>query len=284
MGIAIAQPGRPRTVSTYAELTALTGQYVGERVPVTGLGARGHEFWWNGSIWVPEGGRVVLAQNGTGLPFIEPAATFTSVSVSDNGGNVQLSSAGVHGLTTSPAAGKSIYVSAGTGWTVGFYTILTVDDTDSITIDLAYDAGLGSPTIALANTEVTAYSITVPGGLIGSNGYINLYILATCTNNANVKTIRAKLGGTTYFDPNLAADLDSSSGAAFERKIANRNSQSSQVVISKSSVASYSTVPAANTSGTVNTAIDQTLAITLQPSTENDNLKIEAYSIEVVPG
>jgi hypothetical protein len=268
---------RPRTVSTYSQLAALTGKYMGERVPVTGLN---HVFWWNGSKFIPEGGRITLAQYGAGLALIQPAATFTGITVSDNGGNVQLSGAGIHGLTTTPAVGKSIYISAGTGWAAGFPTILSVDDPDSITLNVPYDAGLGSPTIALANTEVTAYSVPIPGGLLGPNGYIRVYILATGTNDANPKTIRVKLSSTAYFE----VDLASSSGGAFERIIANRNSQAAQVVLLKSQIASYGTVPSANTSGTVNTAIDQTLAITLQPSTANDNLKIESYSIGIVPG
>jgi hypothetical protein len=267
----------PRTVATYAQLAALTGKYIGERVPVTGLN---HVFWWSGSKWNPDGRRISLAQDGAGLALIQPAATFTDITVSDNGGNVQLSSAGVHGLTTTPAAGKSIYISAGTGWEAGFSTIISVDDTDSITLNVPYDVGLGSPTIALAGTEVTAYSVPIPGGLLGPNGHMCIYLLATCTNDANSKTIRVKLNSTAYVE----VDLASTSGGAFERVIANRNSQASQVAILKSQIASYGTVSSANTSGTVNTAIDSTLTITLQPYTANDNLKIESYSIEIVPG
>lgn len=105
--------------------------------------------------------------------IVAPAVTFIGLSITDNGGNTQISSAGVHGLTTGGAAGYDVYVSWAGGTGVdGFYTVLTVDDTDSVTIDLPYDAGLGTPTIAVINTKVEVARMSIPAGVFSTAGGI----------------------------------------------------------------------------------------------------------------
>lgn len=99
--------------------------------------------------------------------IVAPAVTFIGLSITDNGGNTQISSAGVHGLTTGGAAGYDVYVSWSGGTGVdGFYTVLTVDDTDSVTIDLPYAVGLGTPTVAVIGTEVEVSRMTIPAGVM----------------------------------------------------------------------------------------------------------------------
>lgn len=109
----------------------------------------------------------VLAKSGVKVSLVEPATTFINSVPSSSGGGTTttLTSAGVHGLTAAVSVGASIYISAGTGWTVGLYRITALDlDTTgvAITISVPFSAGFGTPTIALANTIVTLVSIDVP--------------------------------------------------------------------------------------------------------------------------
>lgn len=103
--------------------------------------------------------------------IIAPGLAFVGLSIADNAGKVQINSAGAHELTAPNAVGYDVYVSWAGGTGVdGFYTILTIDDLDSLTIDLAYDAGLGVPTVALINTKVELGRLTIPARALAVSG------------------------------------------------------------------------------------------------------------------
>lgn len=96
--------------------------------------------------------------NLTPVSLVQPAATFTTLTYSDDAGNVKLVSAGVHDLTNAVAQGASLYVTwtGGTGVT-GFYEVLDADTaTDEVTIDLPYiDATV---TISIAAPGVVTWT------------------------------------------------------------------------------------------------------------------------------
>src|SRR5690606_15905457 len=99
--------------------------------------------------------------------YIAPAPTFTATPPSSAAGGAEtlLTSAGAHGLTGAEAVGKHLYIASGTGWSTGFYEITEIaEDTTGTTIqiDVPFDAGFGTPTIALAGTEVTFTTLTIP--------------------------------------------------------------------------------------------------------------------------
>lgn len=109
--------------------------------------------------------RLSAASYGSAIPIsvVSAAATFTSVTYADNEGKVQLVSEGVHGLTTDPAVGASIYVAWADGTGVsGLYEIISIDSTKLITIDRTYATGLGTPTVTLAGSEITLATIAIP--------------------------------------------------------------------------------------------------------------------------
>ena len=220
----------------------------------------------------------VLAKSASQLLLINPAATFTAVSVSDNGsGLVRLTSAGVHGLTTSPAVGANIYVSAGTGWTVGFYEVVTVVDTTKIDIQLAYDAGLGTPTIALVNTEVTLVSSTIPALL--ANSVIRTDVTTSSADtSAATKIIRVRLNTTEF----SAITLSTSPNNRRVTIIHNRNSTGSQVAgISLTTASGEGSLGSSPPTGSVDTSVSTTLNITMQINTANIAAGINRYFIEL---
>ena len=53
----------------------------------------------------------IVFKSGEPVSVICVASTFTSLSYANNGGKVQITSSGVHGLTISPAVGAKVYVS-----------------------------------------------------------------------------------------------------------------------------------------------------------------------------
>lgn len=215
--------------------------------------------------------------NPVGL--VEPAATFVTLTYDNNAGNVRLLSAGAHGLTAAIAVGASVYVTWATGTGVnGLYevTALDVDTTGlAITIDLAYVVGLGTPTVAVANTEVTLVSVTVPGWSMGVGGGMEVDALFTLTNNATVKTLGMTFGGSAF----LTAAGASNSSASVQKILNNRGG--SQIISNAASAVGHGLSTGANVTLTVDATVDQTFAITVKPATANNLMRLEAFKLHV---
>lgn len=215
------------------------------------------------------------------VALVEPAATFTSVTPSSaaSGADTLLTSAGVHGLTGAISVGASIYISAGTGWTVGFHSItaIAVDTTGTtIQIDTPYSASMGTPTIALANTEVTIATIAIPP--LFANSYIDIDWSYSWPSSANTKTARVKYGGTTFY----AAPLTTSVASRTSILISNKGGTNSQLSgIGTGNVIGFGTAGVTTTSGTVNSNVTQDLVLTMQPTTANEIVAHDRHIIQV---
>lgn len=168
------------------------------------LGPEGCDMRSDATGWIPEQGSVVYRKTTKSNAIVCPAATFTSVTPSSAAGGVDtvLTSAGVHGLTTAvciTAGASYIYVSGGTGWTVGFHkiTAIAVDSTGvTVQIDTPYNAGFGTPTIVLANsgTDVVLDTVTLPR--LRANSKVTTDASMAVINSGNNKNFKVKLGGT----------------------------------------------------------------------------------------
>lgn len=213
------------------------------------------------------------------VSLVEPAATFVTLTYDDDSGSVRLNSAGAHGLTAAVAVGEDIYVTWATGTGVnGFYEVTALDaDTTgvAITIDLPYVVGLGTPTVAVANTEVTVATITVPGWAMGTGGGMEIDALFSLTNNATVKTLGMTYGGGVL----LAAAAANNSSACIQKLMCNRGG--SQVVSNSASAVGHGLSTGANVFLTVDTTVDQTFAITVKPATANNLMRLEAYKLHI---
>ena len=213
------------------------------------------------------------------ISLVEPADTFVTLTYSDDSGSVQLVSAGAHGLTAAVAVGEDIYVTWATGTGVdGFYEVTSLDsDTTgvAITIDLPYVLGLGTPTVAVANTEVTVATVTVPGWAMGTGGGMEIDALFSLTNNATVKTLGMTYGGGVL----LAAAAANNASACVQKLMCNRGG--SQVVSNSATAVGHGLSTGANVFLTVDTTVDQTFAITVKPATANNLMRLEAYKLHI---
>jgi hypothetical protein len=213
------------------------------------------------------------------VSLVQPAATFITLTYSDDGGSVQLDSAGAHGLTAAVAVGASVYVTWATGTGVnGFYEV-TALDTDTtgvaITIDLPYVTGLGTPTVAVANTAVTLASVTVPGWSMGVGGGMEIDALFTLTNSATAKNIGMTYGGGVL----MAVSAANNASACAQKLMCNRGS--SQVVSNAANMVGHGLSTSANVFLSVDATVDQTFAITAQPAAANNVVKLEAFKLLV---
>jgi hypothetical protein len=211
--------------------------------------------------------------------LVEPAATFITLTYNDNAGSVRLVSAGAHGLTAAIAVGASVYVTWATGTGVnGLYEVTALDaDTTgvAITIDLPYVVGLGTPTVAVADTQVTLASVTVPGWSMGVGGGMEIDALFTVTNNSTVKTLGMTYGGGVL----LAAAAANNTSACVQKLMCNRGG--SQVVSNSATAVGHGLSTGANVFLSVDATQDQTFAITVKPATANNLMRLEAFKLHV---
>lgn len=141
----------------------------------------------------------IVFKSGEPVSVICVASTFTGVTYANNGGKVQLSSAGAHGLTTSPAVGASVYVSwSGGNGVNGLYKVLSVDSTTAFTIDLTYVVGLGTPSVAVVNAVITAVSISLP--VLSPTSKITNHIMTGFVASSALKQIFAYINSTSFYN------------------------------------------------------------------------------------
>lgn len=230
---------------------------------------------FNPMLWGNNGSPKVIAKSAVASSIIEPAATFATLSYANNGGKVQISSAGVHGLTTSPAAGKQVYVSwaGGTGVN-GLYTILSVDSTTAITINLTYVLGLGTPTVAILNTEVTLASITLPP--LKADSQVEIRATYSITSSTSARTIYARLN-TTQISMNSTSAANAT--VRFWNVMCNRGATNSQITETSTT---FPTSTAAVSATAVDTTVNTNLTLSGKPAAANEHVTLESYTITVM--
>lgn len=220
-----------------------------------------------------------VAKSGVRVQLIEPAVTFTAVTASSaaSGTETLLTSSGAHGLTSAVAVGRDIYISSGTGWTVGFYTITGIAvDTSGVTIQIATPfTGQGSPTIALANTEVVAASIAIPA--LAPQSVIEIKVTYTSDDLSGAsKRVIGRFGGQSIYNVNTTT----APTINLSRRIHNRNSTGSQALSwSGSSNKSYDVSTFTIETTTVDTSVPNVLELSLQPTVANSSMSMQMYLV-----
>ena len=156
---------------------------------------------------------------------------------------------------------------------------------------------VGNPITTVVSTaaETTIFSTTVLGGTFGTNHGLQLVISGDVLNNTGAGRgfiLRLKYGGTTFatFDSSgaLASNATRRGWQAVTNLSAN-NSVSNQFSfgecrVSNTGVSGTSVSVASNLQSThnalaINSAISQTLAVTIQPEVNSASLSIRPFSI-----
>ena len=133
----------------------------------------------------------------------------------------------------------------------------------------------GVAVVAVANTEITLASVTVPGWSMGVGGGMEIDALFTVTNNATVKTLGMTYGGGVL----LAAAAANNTSACVQKLMCNRGS--SQVVSNSATAVGHGLSTGANVFLNVDATVDQTFAITVKPATANNLMRLEAFKLHV---
>lgn len=148
-------------------------------------------------------------------------------------------------------------------WGVLFHSSVAVDLTGSV-------------------AETTMRSVTVPGGLLGLNGVLRVSAAWSYTGSVNAKTLRFKLGGTTFAQADNSATAANVTGAG-RFILSNRGALNSQLGNPAFSMGLSYAGTQAFTTAAVDTSIDQVLTVTGQLASAPELLRLERLLIEVLP-
>jgi len=135
----------------------------------------------------------------------------------------------------------------------------------------------GATTVTGITTEATLASVTIPGGSVGPRGSIRVHLLCSVNNDASVKTLRVKLGNTTFASSSLASVATTSGWV----HIYQRGVQNSQVC-HPSIISSLTSSGAAVVIGAEDLSTDKLLTITGQLADGTDSMTLEAWSVEIL--
>lgn len=207
----------------------------------------------------------------------QAAATWTSLSASDDGGLLRLSSAGVHGLATT---GRKVPLTFASGMSSGLYTISSIPNTTDIIFTQAYTA-VTTPASVLAGSEATIWTMTLPANAFGTYGVLSVVGSVASTGSTNNKQFRLLLGGTAVVaQTNVSAVADVIS--RFEWRVANMGATNVQQN-SVHRLGTAATVAAITGTGSKDTTTALTLAMTCTMATANEFINPFGMLVRLAP-
>lgn len=135
--------------------------------------------------------------------------------------------------------------------------------------------------------EEVAVSVKIPGGLMSTNGQLEILHLTSHTNNANTKRLRirhfdsitAASGGSYY----SASFTTSNSSQAFTY-IKNDNSMTAQFGHSAGTTAGFGSSGVAGTTGAMDTNLDSYILFNVELTNASDFVALEAFWITYLEG
>lgn len=143
-------------------------------------------------------------------------------------------------------------------------------------------SGTGVSAPADTSEDILA-TINVPA--LSAGAIWRLWMIVSCTNNTNVKTMRVRFGGIggTVF---TAIPVTSQAGAGFVVGSWNRNATNSQIGLNGNAGGQGSTglgvTGGAPVTSSLDTSVATTVVITGQKATSGDTLTLEAYVFELL--
>lgn len=123
-------------------------------------------------------------------------------------------------------------------------------------------------------SENTLATIAIPANTLGANGMIRLFLLLTQTSSVNDKTLRVKLGATTF----ATRVQTTATHYGYYAWIVNRNATNSQIGTEYASNSGQGTT----TTGSENTTAALNLVITGQKETGSETITLNGYTVEIV--
>jgi hypothetical protein len=127
-------------------------------------------------------------------------------------------------------------------------------------------------------TDITLLSTTLPGGAMGAHGSLFLFAQEVMASSGNAKVVKLKIGGSTVNQQGYTTTLQSTAPRVFRNKgVADRNVSNANTGFN----ASGTTGP---NHTTIDTAVDQTVLITMQLANATDYAGLTGAFLQITPG
>lgn len=143
--------------------------------------------------------------------------------------------------------------------------------------DVFYTQATPSTSVTGTTALTSLWTTTIPGGMLGSNGRLEIDTIVEVTNNANLKNVRVWYGGTEINIRTLA----SVPNYQFMSYLINLGAENSNGY-------PYNTLGLTNFNGftksALNTAVDQQLKITTTPTSTLDTISLRSVGITIKRG
>lgn len=162
------------------------------------------------------------------------------------------------------------------------YTNTYVPGTSSFDIPASPTAvvSAGPGAFTGVTSEITAISVTVPGGAMGKHGSLRWSLLFTHNNNANNKVLTHKFGSGV-----IATSTRTTATASRENNIITNAGRVDKQIANNGGIAfndGTTTVPNPSIHS-INTGVDQVLSFTLTHGTATDFATLDRVVVEVLP-
>lgn len=252
-----------------------------------------NDVYHNG-VWYSRSG---IAQ----IPQVLAQTSVPAILVGLNGATDSVAVGGLLTFSTALAANPGncwVYLPAGMvsgrsdGWHYGVGASTTTiqlkdhfvangaDFTPFISTVTANAVGTAAAIAQTTATDIQMFGVTMPGGSLGRNGQVRITVGMSSTNNANAKPVKFFLDGSSFAGGGIT--LANIAGFNLVRGFSNRGALNSQVSAASSAIGSFSNTTAVFT--TVDTSVDKVLRVTAQIAVATDNIVMETFLIEMMPG
>lgn len=266
------------SVFTWALKPSAAALGQGRTIFISDIGVNGSWWYSDGTQWIPEQPIVLVQESGGWL--VPALITGDAATYSQSGTTVTVTSTG-HNMTN-VLNGHSVYLDISTGTAAaGWYTNFTYSSANAFTCTSATSLTTsGAVLTRTAATTVTPISYTIPAGILGPTGVIEITTLSSVFDSINDKTLAAKLASTS-----VATRLLTTSGGVAQEETHRvfLKTAATQVANNASSVgdAGESANAIARTTVDFSADVAGTFAITV--ATASEWAALEAVQVKLFP-
>ena len=254
----------------------------GAVIRISDIGPTGSLWFSTGSAWKPTG-PVQLIQSG--VPYILPSLiTGDAATYARSGTTITVTSTG-HGLPATTYNGGYVYVAPSTGTvTAGWKSAFSRTGTGTFTCtDTVSGTTSGAVPTLLTEVTITPLTTTIPAGLMGVNGKLQIHAVVSVADTANDKTFKFKFGSDTVVSRLLTTGTGAATNSESVHWISNRGNVAKQVHYAEALIGGAGEGATALTYGTTDTSAAVSLTSTLTVATASEFAVLEALSVTLYP-
>lgn len=260
------------------------GEFGKGQVFISDVGIYGSLWVSNGSTWAPTG-PIVLHNTYYGIIF--PSLVAANAATYSQSGTTLTCTSTAHNIPSAGTSGKSVYLTPGTPSTgaqlaTGLYTNFTYVDANTFTCtSTVSQTGTGPLNTQTSAIVTPGVSVTVPGNLLGLNGFLDATTTHMCNASAGTKRFSFLYDTLVFKNP-----IVSSSNIAFQdtHRVQNVNSAAKQIAYPPGGVGFTGGSTIALSTGTIDSTVNKLITGTLTLGSASDYITLEHLTIISYPG